>query len=259
LGIISSVLGEVKFFLPASLAILGLGAVIFIIQTGQFWKLGAFVVLIGTVFLLFIAGYNTFVPGADRIPLETYLLDSETLNVYTNALHRSSHHESDVYHMGRSLAIKYGWETINRDPLTLFFGLGIGARAESVTLGTAGLAYGHTSRIMTRRSSLLVLMQEMGILGLIAVVVYIFWITNKLIGDIRRDPHSPAVGLRYGLILFTLLWPIWLWYSTFLNHEVAMMLYWISLGYVLGLSKRQQDRIIQPINQSLESRYINTN
>ena len=85
----------------------------------------------------------------------------------------------------------------------------------------------------------------MGVLGLIGIAVFILWVTIKLFGDIKRDPQSSAAALRYGLIIFTLLWPIWLWYSTFLNHEVAMLLYWISLGYVLGESKRTQERTIQ--------------
>ena len=34
--------------------------------------------------------------------------------------------------------------------------------------------------------------------------------------------------------VFSLLWPVWLWYKNPLGADIAMMIYWISLGYVLS-------------------------
>ena len=52
--------------------------------------------------------------------------------------------------------------------------------------------------------------------------------------QIRGDLHSDANGLRYGLIIFTLLLPLWLWYNAAWTLRVPMLLYWSTLGYVTG-------------------------
>jgi hypothetical protein len=57
-----------------------------------------------------------------------------------------------------------------------------------------------------------------------------------LFRDIVRYPRSPATALRYALLLFSVLWPFWLWYKNPLGSRVPMMLYWFSLGYVFGES-----------------------
>lgn len=80
----------------------------------------------------------------------------------------------------------------------------------------------------------MVLIQEMGLFGLAVVGGFVLWVSVVLFRDIRRYPDSPAVGLRYGLLLFSVLWPLWLWYKRPLDSRVAMWLYWIALGYVLG-------------------------
>jgi hypothetical protein len=226
-----------KIFLPTSFALCALGVMFYIAKGGQLWRLVPYIVIIGFVVLLFIIGYNTYVPGAEQTPIESFILDTDTLSGYTLALHRSSAH-SGVYVMGRNLAIRYGWHTITKDPLTFMVGLGLGARGESVTLGTAGVAFAQAYRQLSLRSSLLILMQEMGFSGLIAMTTFIIWISLVLFRDIRRDTESPITELRYALLLFSLLWPIWMWYTTVLNHGVTMLLYWGTLGYVLGEAKR---------------------
>lgn len=39
--------------------------------------------------------------------------------------------------------------------------------------------------------------------------------------------------MRYGLILFSLLWPLWLWYGLTWNFRLPMEFYWVILGYVM--------------------------
>lgn len=238
LGAMASVLGEMKFFPVAAFALAGLGFLLYVMKGGQIVRLVPYVILLGIVVLVFIVGYNTFVPGADEKPLESFILDPNVLNGYTNQLHRSDV-ESGVYIMGRTRALKYGWSTINRDPITLLIGFGLGARSESVALGSEGIAFQLALRRYTTRSSLLVFMQELGVLGLLAIATVILWIAIRLFRDIKHDPGSPITELRYALLLFTLFLPIWLWYSTTNMYAVTMLLYWGSLGYVLGESYRQ--------------------
>jgi hypothetical protein len=238
LGIVSSVLGEIKFFLPASLALLSLGLLIFVVQSGRVWRLVPYAMLLGISALVFIVGYNTFVPGAARRPIESFILNADTFKTYMN-MEDDSANASGYKIMGRSRAAQYGWEAINRDPFTLVFGMGLGARSESISLGTVGIAFSGDASTYTRQSSLLVLMQETGLLGLVAIGALILWITISLIRAIRSHPQSPATELRYALVLFSLLWPVWLYYSLVWNEEVVMLFYWASLGYVFGEAKRK--------------------
>jgi hypothetical protein len=247
LGIVSGVLGEIKFFLPSSLVLLSLGIVMIIAQSGQVWKLVPYFLFLGVSALVFVAGYNTFVPGAVRRPIESFILDADTFKSYMNMEDESVNAKGYIV-MGRGRAVQYGWDSITRDPITLIFGMGLGARSESKTLGTTGVAFSGSDSSYTRQSSLLVLMQETGLLGLTAIVVLILWIAISLFRAIRLDPQSPATELRYGLLMFSLLWPLWLYYALVWNQEVVMLLYWASLGYVLEEANRRQ-------NSGLQSRF----
>jgi hypothetical protein len=239
LGIISSVLGEIKFFLPMSLGLLSLGIVIFVVRSGQVWKLIPYTVLLGAFFSVFIIGYNTFIPEAKKTPIESFIMDSDTLDNYVNRESQSIN-ESGYLIMGRSRAVEYGWETMTRDPITFIFGMGIGARSESRSLGIAGIAFSRNGDNYITQSSLLVLMQETGLLGLLGLGVLILWIVFSQLKGIKLNLQSPVTELRYALLLFSLLWPVWLYYSVVWNHEVVMMLYWTSLGYVVGKSNQRQ-------------------
>jgi hypothetical protein len=238
---ISGVLSETKFFLPASFLVIGLSVLIAVAQSGKLLKSMPIILLIGVSLLLFIIGYDTYVPGADRVPIENYILDPGSFGSYANMEYRTQ--ESGAYYMGRTRAVLYGWDTITSDPVTLVFGMGIGARGESRSLGVTGVAFNGTAGMYTRTSSLLVFMQEMGLLGLIAIIVFMFWIVTSQLDAIKRNPQSPRSELRYALVLFSLLWPLWMYYATVWNQEVVMMLYWASLGYVCRQENQIQDTI----------------
>jgi O-antigen ligase len=84
------------------------------------------------------------------------------------------------------------------------------------------------------------MIQELGTVGMAVLAGLILWIAITLYQDIRSNPTSEATELRYALLLFSLGWPLWLWYTKAWNHSVAMLLYWLSLGYVLGEARREQ-------------------
>ena len=107
----------------------------------------------------------------------------------------------------------------------------------SQALGTAGVALTTGELGLSVGTSLLVMMQEMGLIGLVVLGGFIIWIILYLVLDIRKNQCSPAIELRYALLLFSLLWPVWLWYAVTWTMRVPMLLYWILLGYVLAESR----------------------
>jgi cell division protein FtsW (lipid II flippase) len=74
-------------------------------------------------------------------------------------------------------------------------------------------------------------MYEYGFMGLILFQIFNLWVVVKLFRHARRvsDPYQAA--LAYGLILFTLFWPVWTWYHKAWIAGVMMILYWIAIGY----------------------------
>jgi hypothetical protein len=229
-GIVSSVLAENKI-LPIAVLLLAMLAVFFLLlRGGELARPLLFVALLVAGVLIFTMGYNAFVPAAQRKPLEQSLLDEETRNAYLNRVNRSQ--DSNRLSQGRNALVGYAFSTIAGDPVTFLWGYGLGARGESASLGVAGAAY--QAGRFKKGSNLVVLIQEMGLFGLAVVGGFVLWVSVVLFRDIRRYPDSPAVGLRYGLLLFSVLWPLWLWYKRPLDSRVAMWLYWIALGYVLG-------------------------
>jgi hypothetical protein len=199
---------------------------------------------VGIALVGFVKVYDVIVPGAESTPIETYLESPTALIDYLDRADKSKVSSSKGYYydIGRNFALVYGWRTIQRDPLTFTLGLGLGARGESKTLGTAGtgLTSGHLG--LATGTSLLVIMQETGVVGMITLACVLLWITVTLIRDIRKAPYSETAALRYGLLLFTLLWPVWLWYNTAWTLRVPMLLYWGTLGYVLSEAHRQLTR-----------------
>jgi hypothetical protein len=243
LGAISSVLGEMKLF-PYALAISGfLAVLIYANRHRTLHVVFTYAPLILTVALGFVYVYNQIVPGATRVPFQTYLESPAALSRYLNRADSYSTSRGLYTDIGRGYALSYGLESIQESPMTLLFGFGLGARSESRTLGTAGIGLTTGGLGLSVGTSLLILMQEMGLVGLILLGIFILWIINTLVSDIRRYPTSPATSLRYGLLFSSILWPIWLWYANVWTMRVPMLLYWYLLGYVLSESHNLSDRL----------------
>lgn len=236
LGGVSSVLGEIKLFPVAALALGMVTIAIFTFRGGQLRKLVQFAVVMGAVVWLFFGVYDAIVLPARGIrPLEAYL-DTETLANYLGGLEPSS--ESGRYYMGRNYALSQAWNAICSDTMTLLFGFGLGARGESRTLDTAGLALLQGRPGLSTGTSVLVIMQELGVVGMAILGGFILWTVATLLKDIRSNPACEAAELRYALLLFSALMPLWLWYSRVWVFRVSMLLYWAALGYVLSEVQR---------------------
>ena len=247
LGPVSNVLAENKIFPVAALAMAAVAIGLYVVRRGQVSRLLLFGGVLVAGVWLFSVGYNQFVPGADREPLQRLFVEEDARDNYLNKVKRSQTAEQATYNLGRNVAVIYALSTLSGDSVTLGFGFGTGARSQSGTLGVTGSALKQDR--FDRGSQLVAIVQEMGIFGLLMVAGFTLWVSVKLFRDINRYPESQAAALRHGLLIFSLLWPMWLWYMNPLGAEVAMMLYWVALGYVmsephlehLGANLRQQE------------------
>jgi hypothetical protein len=245
LGSASSVLGEMKLFPFALLALAAMSAVIFVVRGGQLRRLAPFAVLFCVGLVVFVAAYDVAMSPTGGGSFGR-ILDPRFLADYLGGAERVTIGGRYLYDIGRNYALAYGWNEIRRDATTLLFGMGLGARGESNTLSTAGVALLEGRLGLSTGTSLLVMMQELGLVGMAVVGGSGLWIVAALWRGIRNDPQSEAAELRYGLLLFTLLWPLWLWYGTVWYYRVPMLLYWVALGYVLSEPWRSHLRTSQP-------------
>jgi hypothetical protein len=184
----------------------------------------------------FVTLYNAFVPGAAGTPIETYYTNPAKLSEYINQTHTYVKNGQEIDYIGRGVSLNRGLETLQKDQVSFLFGYGIGSASESQTLGTSGLSLAQGNRGLSGGTSLLVIMQEFGLIGLTLLAGFVVWTILRLVRDIHKFPASPALELRYALLLFSLLWPVWLWYSSVWTLRVPMCLYWLTLGYVLAES-----------------------
>lgn len=248
LGLVSSVLGEMKLY-PFGVLLLGLASLA--VDAISHRRLTRMIPAVAT-FTLVLAGF-ALVYDTVIVPLSPYnkplaaFIDPEdrTLEAYLNVSIRVNASE---YDLGRNYALRYAWDAISQDPLTLLFGEGLGARGESRTFNTAGVALQGGDLGRTSGTSLMVLLQELGVVGVALVGGLLGWILLGLAADIRRHPASPALPLRYGLALFSLLWPVLLWYNSAWTLRVPMLIYWVLLGYVLR--ERPQRRPSPPLRRA---------
>ncbi len=247
LGMLSSLLGEMKLF-PLAIVIIGLvGIILYASKYRAPGKMIIYLTLIILIVASFVTLYNIIIPRADESPIQTYVTDPTRLLNYLTFARSTGSGVNKYTNMGRLYALTVGWDSLQKDLITFLFGYGIGTRNESKTLGTIGVALLSGSLGLNVGTSLLVIMQEMGFIGLVLVAGFLLWILLTLVRDIRTYPESPAVGLRYGLFIFSILWPLWLFYSKTWTMRVPMLLYWLTMGYVFAESRIMRKKTkVQP-------------
>jgi len=240
LGSVASVLGEMKLFPFAVLALGVLTISISSITTGRLVKLLPYGVLVGGAVWAFFGLYDAVVVPARKTRALQSFLDLRTIDSYLGSLTPGSGTGVDhgTHYMGRNYALAYGWKTIRGDAATLLFGIGLGARGESRTLATAGIALEEGDRALSTGTSMIVVMQELGLVGMAVLGGFLAWVVVALARDLKGSPPLEGSEVRYALLLFSLLWPLWLWYHKVILLRVPMALYWVSLGWVLGERQR---------------------
>jgi hypothetical protein len=234
LSLISSILGEMKLFVIGLPLIFAMALVIYSIRHRTIIRSATYSLVTVAFFIAFVYLYNLIIPGASNTPLQTYINDPQQLVTYLNRT-QSGYMNGYLYtDIGRNAALTIGWNSLQRDTLTMLFGWGIGTRSESISLGTEGIGLQLGDLGASSGTGLLIEMQEMGIVGLILITGFFLWIIFHLAADIHKDPASETTELRFAIVLFTVFWPLWLWYNNAWTLRVPMLLYWAALGYVLS-------------------------
>ncbi|MEM7330581.1 MAG: hypothetical protein AAF490_00725 [Chloroflexota bacterium] len=246
LGAVASGLGEMKLFPFVVVALSSVTFVVQLLRGRQYQKLFFYVVFVAIVTVSFGMFYNTVVAEArGTLRIEEYL-NVETLDEYLN---RSYRRDNGNYYLGRGFALQLGWDTIQRDGTTFLFGMGVGTRSESTTLGVAGAGLVESVYGLNSGTSLLVMMQEFGVVGLVLFEIIMLWSVFVLWLSVEKNSKSPYNTLRFAIMLLSLLWPIWLWYSQTWTFGVFMTLYWGTLGYLLGFAKNNEP-VPEPVSES---------
>ena len=239
LGSIASGFGEMKIFPVAVVALAAVALAIHTFRGRDLHRLGAFIVLFVITVPAFITFYNRVVSDARGTRRFEEYFEEDTRDTYLNK-HGNKALERGRYYLGRGFALQYGWEVIHRDAATFLFGYGLGTRGESVSFGLVGAALEQGDFGLTSGTSLLVLMQETGVVGLSVFAIFLGWAIVTMYRDARDDPDSHTTVIRYGLMVYSIMWPVWLWYHQTWNQSVSMIMYWAALGYVLNVGLKQR-------------------
>jgi hypothetical protein len=243
LGLIASALGEIKFYPVGMVAIVFLALVIHAWRTGRISDLFVYSGVIAALIVAFGFIYNTLVSDVRGTRRLEEFLEWETTEGKLNGLFFDPN--VGIYRFGRGFAVTHGWETIQGDPVTMLFGLGLGARSESVSLGIMGVGFQRDGYGLTSSPSSLTFLQELGLGGIAAFLGFFLWVSVRLLAFAGRRPSTGLTTMSYGLAIFTLLWPLWIFNHNAWGFSVAQILYWSSLGFVFSQINLYQTRPLQ--------------
>lgn len=248
LGSLAAAMGEMKLFIIAAplLAILALG--FHLLRGAQPRKVFFYVVF-------FVAAAATFLYAYDRLivqelgqtPLDAYL-NSERRDRYLDYTRQSG--GGTNYLLGRNSELEYGWQSIQRDTTTLLFGHGIGSRQYSPELGLVGTGVEASVYGNYVGRSLLVMMYEMGLFGLLFLVGFSFLTAIVLYRAAKRDSDLDMNVIRFGVLFYTLFWPLWLWYKAIWIMPAPSILYWMLWGYAMQFSVKYSFRVVQDVKRA---------
>lgn len=237
LGAVASMLSVTKFYLVA-VALIGVVAlVLHLVRGGQFKQLFLYITLFALSVAVFLPVYNVFIANTRGLkPLQEYL-NAESIEGYL--FNDGKGDEDGKYNLGRGLAVTYGWQQIADDPVTMLFGFGLGSRTSSTALNLAGRGLDDDLYGGAISATLSSWLQEFGVVGLSLFMVMNLWMAWKMIRHARITGDPYLATLEYGLSLFTLFWPLWLWYQKPWVSGVMMILYWVGIGFVFRQINRR--------------------
>lgn len=254
LGAVSSALGEIKFYAVAMVVIAGVALVINAWRTGRIADLLVYGGVLTVMMIGFFAIYNILVSDVRGTRRIEDFLEWETTQGKLGGLEFDE--KSGIYRFGRGFAVSYGLQSIQGDPVTVLFGKGLGARSESTSLGIVGVGFHQSDYGLTGGPSSLRFLQEFGLGGIAVLCGFILWLFFRLLRFAGAKPPGGLTALSYGLAIFTILWPLWIFNHRVWEHNVTQILYWASLGYVFSQMYRLKPQPLQKVRSrlSMESR-----
>jgi hypothetical protein len=230
LGAFASSLGSMKLFPAAVLSLAAIAIAVHLIRARYFGRLIKMIVVLVLGVISFVFFFNWVAGGVAEREIQEYL-DPTLLNNYLGVYDSSV---IGVYKTGRNSEAVYVWDKNLQDPLTFLFGKGIGARAESSTLGISGTYFESSFYPTGPGKSLPVLLQETGLIGMLTWAALCVALIMALFKKARSNSDTDMAAIQYGLITFTALWPLWLWYQPIWIQAIPMLLYWTSIGFALN-------------------------
>ncbi len=235
LGGASSVLGEMKLFLIATPAMAVTAFGIHLLRRGQVRRSLVFLLFLIAAVVGYYTAYNRIFTQATGAPSLEAFLDGDKFDRYLNQVRQPE--GGGRYHIGRGLAGEFAWNAIQRDTATTLFGYGLGTNQISATFGLTGAGFDSNSYgVVLGSTTLMVLMQEMGLVGVAVFVFFIIATIFILYRATLRRPDPDLDVIRFGVILYTLFWPLWIWYNSAWIMNGPAILYWVIWGYIVQKS-----------------------
>lgn len=235
LGGVSSILGEMKLFLIATPGMAVAALILHLLRRGQIRRSLIFLLFLIVAVVGYYTAYNRFFTQATGAPSLEAFLEGDKFDRYLNQVRQAEGNGS--YHIGRGLAGEFAWNAIQRDTATILFGYGLGTNQISATFGLTGIGFDSNNYgVVLGSTSLMLLIQEMGVVGVAAFGLFIASTLFILYRATILQPDSDLDVIRFGVILFTLFWPLWIWYNSAWNMHGPALLYWIIWGYAMQKS-----------------------
>ncbi|MFO7664759.1 MAG: hypothetical protein R6X18_19520 [Chloroflexota bacterium] len=250
LGLVSTMLNVSRFYLVAVVIVAIVAFFIFMIRGGKIRRLFTYILLLSFSLAIFFPIYNTFLVESLNIKPLYEVFEPENLQSYLFVDSKVS--DTGLYRLGRAASVAYAWQQIQRDAITVLFGYGIGSRTYSTFLGFQGVTLEDDLYGGGGNTGLGVWIQEFGLLGIILFLLINSWIVWKLLQHAGKTSDQYLAVLEYGIVLFTLLWPLWLFYHKAWSHGGMMSFYWLTLGFIANqiYSKKKQPVLNQELTHS---------
>jgi hypothetical protein len=236
---VSSILAENKIF-PFAIGLMGLATLTLSMLRSRSSRKGRvrqeilFVVTVLIGIALFSQAYDAMAPVARLYPMRV-IVDPDFLKDYM-AIVQSGPEKYDV---GRNYALLHVWQELSSSPAAILFGQGLGSHGVSQEFGTVGTSIRSGDLGLFAGSSLVVILGELGLVGLVIVIGTLAGLVRILWKSIHGNDGCSSLYLRYGLVIFSIMWPIWLWYASAWVYPVVTTLYWASVGYLIRGRARQ--------------------
>lgn len=232
MGAISSGLGIMRIYPFGAIAIAGLALIIYFGRGGKLLNMLLYLALLAILLVGFAAFYNAVIAEERGVRRIEQFLAVGSVDNYLNTVNYDE--DTGQFRLGRSFALSYGWSLLQRDSATMLWGYGIGARNESSSLGIVGVGLEDSEYGLAIGTSALVFMQEFGLLGL-AILGSVFLWTGIVCWRVAQRNQDPYIQtMAYGILLFTLCWPLWFWYNHSWRFAVPMLMYFSMVGYLMG-------------------------
>lgn len=243
LGFVSSMLNVTKVYIPFVVMMGVVTIILHLIRGGQFRQLAVYIFVFAALAVAAVPIFNNFIASARGLQTLQEYLQPENIDRY---LYTDGAGDDDgKYNLGRGLSVTYAWQLLQRDMTTTLFGMGLGSRSSSTGLGIEGVGLETDLYGGAGGTGLLILLQEMGLVGIVGFVAFTLWMVVAWARDARRYDDTDLKVLQFGLILYTLLWLVWLWYQKPWTFGVLMSTYWLTVGYVFN-RMRQHRRTLTP-------------